>query len=699
MTENPFKKLLDLGFTRLVPIIPPNAPISERSNLFKRIEKGDDARGKVPGIRWPDGSWSGYDFVASEEIHADRWHEMGANVGIKTGQGLILIDADTKTVEHAKIIKELIETKFGPLPVRIGDFPKAGYLVRTDADFSYARIEFGERNDKGLLQDRVELLAEGKQFVAIGTHPKTMKPYRWPKGVPNLNDVPFIHSHDLLNFLEELRPLLPAASKVSQEGSGAEVDQDTLRGNIEIIAKAVKATPNTSNHFPTRESYRDFGYAIKAAAGPEHEAEALDLFMDWCGRWTDGSNEPEIVQADWNRMKPPFRRGASFIYEQATKYGMDFDSEEAVADKWFEKTEAPLFPEVLPKAFKEPIKKFTFLDFNTAANSALENGTDPLVKGLLDQGAMTVLYGPSNVGKTFVAMDIAFHIAAGRNYAGMRTTQGAVIYVAAEGGRGAKRRLLAMRERYKHDGRVELLLLASPVDLRRPDADLKPLISAIQGLGVPVMMIVIDTLSRAMAGGDENSSVDMGFIVNHFDVLRTVTAAHLMVVHHSGKNAAAGARGHSLLRAATDTEIEVSDGLVSVTKQRDLERSWQSGFALDIMTLGVDGDGDPITSCTIRLTDAPAGSVVTVGEMTPKEGQLVGAIRTLQALNLDGEEGVSAAELVNYFSASKDKLSLAAVRALLKNLVNKGIGTKCLRGRWKVEVVESGGEVVESIFD
>ncbi|MCY0148329.1 bifunctional DNA primase/polymerase [Hoeflea sp. G2-23] len=360
MTENPFKKLLDLGFTRLVPIIPPNAPISERSNLFKRIEKGDDARGKVPGIRWPDGSWSGYDFVSSEEIHADKWHEMGANVGIKTGQGLVGIDADTKTLEHAKIIKELIEAKFGHLPVRIGDFPKALYLVKTDTDFSYARIEFGERNDKGLLQDRVEILAEGKQFVAIGTHPKTMKPYRWPKGIPNLDGVPFISGKDLLNLLEELRPLLPAASKVSQEGSGADVDQESLRGNIEIIAKAVKATPNTSNHFPTRESYRDFGYAIKAAAGPEHEAEALELFMDWCDRWVDGQNEPEIVVADWNRMKPPFRRGASFIYEQATKYGMDFDAGEAVADKWFEKIQAPYSPKSCQKLLRNRSRNSPF---------------------------------------------------------------------------------------------------------------------------------------------------------------------------------------------------------------------------------------------------------------------------------------------------------------------------------------------------
>src|SRR5690349_9198959 len=104
MTDSPFEQLWSLGYHRLCPIIPPGAPISERSNLFKRIAAGDDARGKVPGIKWQDGTWSGFDFVAHESAYHDlaRWNGMGAGVGIKAGQGLALIDADTLHEDRAK---------------------------------------------------------------------------------------------------------------------------------------------------------------------------------------------------------------------------------------------------------------------------------------------------------------------------------------------------------------------------------------------------------------------------------------------------------------------------------------------------------------------------------------------------------------------------------------------------------------------
>lgn len=119
-----------------------------------------------------------------------------------------------------------------------------------------------------------------------------------------------------------------------------------------------------------------------------------------------------------------------------------------------------------------------------------------------------------------------------------------------------------------------------------------------------------ETASR-VAGGDENSSTDMGAMVTHLDYLRHATKAHLLVVHHSGKDASKGARGHSLLRAATDTEIEIQIGRITVTKQRDLGLAWPSGscgFSLDVVELGRDEDGDPITSCVVVLNgrDSPA---------------------------------------------------------------------------------------------
>ncbi|MCW4115651.1 helicase RepA family protein [Aurantimonas sp. MSK8Z-1] len=326
----------------------------------------------------------------------------------------------------------------------------------------------------------------------------------------------------------------------------------------------------------------------------------------------------------------------------------------------------------------EPQRRFAFTGLLEAADTALGASAAPLIKGLLDQGTMSILYGESNSGKTFVAMDIAYHIAAGRRWGGMRTEQMAVVYVAAEGGSGARKRAAALVARYGRDD-VPFHLLLSPVNLLRADADLQPLVASIREIGVPVGLIVIDTLSRAMAGGDENASTDMGALVRHLDVLRAATRAHVLAVHHSGKDRAKGARGHSLLRAATDTEIEIADRVLSVTKQRDLDGSFSTGFALDVMTLGVDADGDPVTSCTVRLVRREAGEVVAP---SVAEDRVLTALDACLAGAADESKGVPLAEIAMQMGGGADKMSVEKVRFHIRALIAKRQIVRCAHGRY-----------------
>lgn len=200
----------------------------------------------------------------------------------------------------------------------------------------------------------------------------------------------------------------------------------------------------------------------------------------------------------------------------------------------------------------------------------------PLVDEWLDQGAMSVLYGDSNVGKSFVVFDLAWHVALGKTWFGKRTEQGAVVYIAAEASDSAMKRIAALKMA-RGVRNYPLALVPRPVDLRRANGDTSRVIDAVrsveQQLGEKVKLVVIDTLARAIAGGNENSPEDMGALVQNLDRIRGAVSAHLLVVHHTGKDAAKGARGHSSLRAATDTEIEVTEGRVSITKQRDMEKA------------------------------------------------------------------------------------------------------------------------------
>lgn len=69
-----------------------------------------------------------------------------------------------------------------------------------------------------------------------------------------------------------------------------------------------------------------------------------------------------------------------------------------------------------------------------------------LVKGWLARGAVSMLYGPSNTGKSFLALDIAYHVAKGVPWGGRRVRQGNVLYVAAEGGSGFNNRVAALTD-------------------------------------------------------------------------------------------------------------------------------------------------------------------------------------------------------------------------------------------------------------
>ena len=128
--------------------------------------------------------------------------------------------------------------------------------------------------------------------------------------------------------------------------------------------------------------------------------------------------------------------------------------------------------------------------------------------------------------------------------------------------------------------------------------------------GTKARLIVGDTLARLSAGANENAGQDMGLVVRRFDRIRTECKAHFCLIHHSGKTVAAGARGWSGIRAAVDTEIEITDSpagrCCEITKQRDLSTKGERvGFKLEGVTLGFTKWGAAATSCVVVAADAP----------------------------------------------------------------------------------------------
>ena len=413
-----------LGYSRLVPIVPPDAEVYAGSTLARRLNTPADPRGKAVGVRAADGLWRGFDWLPHEADTQDfeRWQAMGAGIDIKTGAGLVAIDADTLSEDHAATIRDLVEQHLGRLPIRVGRYPKALYLCRVSGELRYTRIEFGERNERCLLTDRVEVLSDGRQFVAHGIHPTTRQPYTWPRQLIPFDALPVVEPAAVLALLEALRPLLPAASSLIKEGATTIVDQAAFRGEPDMVRRAVGAIPNTSALFPSRESYRDLGYAIKAAL-PDDEPAAFDIFADWAARWTDGENDPGVVEADWRRMRPPFRRGAGWLYELAEQHsGGQFDR----AEVWFEKipeTDNPF--ETI--SFQSPFEEAEVVAIDWI-DPATWHGVAPrarpwIIDGVVPDGEVTLLTGAGGVGKTLLAQQIGTCAAAGLPALGRTTRQ------------------------------------------------------------------------------------------------------------------------------------------------------------------------------------------------------------------------------------------------------------------------------------
>jgi len=238
------------------------------------------------------------------------------------------------------------------------------------------------------------------------------------------------------------------------------------------------------------------------------------------------------------------------------------------------------------------------LTVDEALHGLFDGDNSDIVSGLIGPKELMVLYGKPGSGKTFVMIDMAYHIAQGAAWNERTVAPVKVVYIATESARGILFRLQALKDRY--GPAADFYIIPSSVNMFDRRLDLKPLMDRIHAkVGKDVGLIVIDTLARAMGGGNENSAQDMTALIENGDLLRNKFGAAICWVHHSGKNEALGARGSSALLAATDIEVEVADGTFRTTKMRDRE-GLDYRFALKPVQVGTFKDGTTVTSCIVN---------------------------------------------------------------------------------------------------
>jgi hypothetical protein len=332
------------------------------------------------------------------------------------------------------------------------------------------------------------------------------------------------------------------------------------------------------------------------------------------------------------------------------------------------------------------------ITLDQAAATALEMSSAPLVHSLLDKETLNMLYGASNTGKTFVALDMAFCIGHGMPWAGLETEKTGVLYVAAEGGRGIRKRSRALTLQYPGVSGANFNLITSPIDLLDAKADLAPLIATIEDITArsgPVGFLVLDTLSRVLPGGKEDTA-DMGAFVARGTEITDKTGCAVLIIHHSGKDEARGARGSSVLRAAVATELEIKDGRVAVTKQRDLEPIPDLCFELKGVSIGLDAQGREVTSAVASFMTA--GSVP-VKKLTDAETRVLDALKEIVE-QFPLANGASPKQIADILSGRGAVITSEGVRAHLKNLTKKGFASPGRRGCWVPKTGKTGNSTL-----
>lgn len=356
--------------------------------------------------------------------------------------------------------------------------------------------------------------------------------------------------------------------------------------------------------------------------------------------------------------------------------------------------EAPGFePYEMPAGSAPPVqsvspipskKRFYAIRADEGAKRALDNPGEPLIKGIIHRGTMSVLIGAPGGGKTFLGLDWSYHIATGTPWAGKQVHKGAVVYLAAEAGNMIMSRLAALERHYGPLGDAPLYVIPCSADFAHGPEDAKAVLALILDIekecGQKVEFFVVDTLNRAMSGGDENSSKDMGAVIQAVDFIREQAKTHTMIIHHPGKDEAKGGRGHSSMLGGTDTEMLISNRVLSFTKQRDMPLGPEIKFKVMPIQIGVDAEGAAVTSCFIQV--AAPGEAVVQEELT---GRLSDVLEEL-------DDALEDAKTTTFDMAFLGKIifrhssAIPAKRSTLKDwmaeLAENGYLRKGQRGQW-----------------
>lgn len=494
--------------------------------------------GKTPLVKWSTRSTTD-----PETIQAWKAKYPGCNWGIDCGNsGLFVIDDDRGKNPEAVNSLLVLELEYGPLPET--------FTVRTKSDgYHYYYRGFGRNSAGNKLGPGLDTRGAGG-FVVAPCSP----------GYSVVKDLPVADVPDWVIGLVG-RPS-PKKERTDPENVILDTPEDIARAAsyLQSAEPAVEGNHGDDTTYKTACMVRDFGIS---------EEKCFELMLNW--------NE---------RCSPPWDP-------------KDLEVKVANAYEYAENSLGALSPDTVFAEFIEPETEPRFKLLRSADIAKLPD-LQWRVKGIITTRGLFQVYGVTTSGKSFLMLEMLAAIAEGRDWFGYKTKPTTVLYICLEGEYALKNRIAAWEKHHARQMPDNFLALAQPWSIIKKE-DIIDLAKLVPKGSV----IVIDTQNRAAPGINESASEDMGALLEGAKMLERLIEGAVGLVAHPGKDLSKGSRGHS-------SQIPTMDAVIEVTRDKKGEiRQWTAvkvkdgrdgqsdQFGLGIIELGIDEDGDPITSCAI----------------------------------------------------------------------------------------------------
>jgi hypothetical protein len=609
---------------------------------------------------------------------SDLLSDAPPNIGVLCGNGLMVLDLDPRNGSDESFTA--LEAKYGKLPrTRTATTPSGGthYYFKVPVDREI-------RNDnRGKVGAGIDIKSNGGYVVLPGSSTEKGS-YSWIDPPAPIAELPA----QLLELVTQ--PRAPRTA-VNTSATTAETPKHNLTvADARELLKHLDADCDYGTWFDICVAAR------RAAKGAQDGSALVDWFLalnEWSARSSKYRGRAE-VEEKWRQADTrESGYGLKHLIDLAKSSGYVPPPHVASID---------MFPPVT--VGPAPAARFKPVIPNLAAPRPKW-----LVKNLLVEGSLAILFGRWGTGKSTVAIELGIAVARALPWHNRKVRGGKVVYISCENPHGVRSRLSAALKDQGialDDLHGNFLEIADRPHLLKPE-EVQALIAQLKAIG-PIALVVVDTLARATAGAEENSAKDSGILVGNCQAISEATGACVMLIHHTGKDESRGMRGSSNLPASADTEIELERPsetenvrIAKLGKQRDAPDYCELfHYELAAVTLCQDEDGDPITSTVVREIEPQ--SEIEITSEAPKHPIRRAVWSTLDnAMRPMGVEELitsSAASLVHDPASGKRDRRRDRVRQAIEGMAQEGRLSRSPEGLYELrrpEVVDSATSVHE----